>query len=235
VSSDRRGVNPISIFFADSTHDTMVGSKVPLLPFLVALSSPLALAFAPAPSPDWLEAELTVHNFPRCPSPDLSAERVAICCLRSLQLVDTPSPSAGLDRIYDFFTWQCRNAVTASTRDSVSPEAFRERAALSPVLQPIIGATNIKLGESTISPGTSNARGDIVSYPVTVYVSEVLAFQHKSGMIRDRVAAGPPRLDIVMRLEKARRPPMEGCWLVREITDVRFANGGQGWSRHEGV
>lgn len=217
----------------------MMAKILPLVILFVALQSmPSVFSFSPPtdppkpPSPDWLDAELTVLNFPSSPSPTLSAEHVAISCLRSLQLVDHPLPLAGLDRIYPFLTWQCRDAVVSSR--TATPIEFRKRAALSPVLQPFMGATKIQLGKRTMSPGTAT-RGDIVSYPVVVHGAKVSAFQHKSGLIRDRVAAGPPRVDMVIRLEKARRPPLAGCWLVRDIVDIRFAKGGQGWSRHEGV
>jgi hypothetical protein len=190
-------------------------------------------AFAPSVQPDWVEAELTVLKFPSEPSPDLSAEQVAVACLRSLQLTDHPEPNAGLERIYPFLTIFCRDGVTARGVETV--EEFCERGALSPVLQTFMGATKIDLvGEGTLSKGTAT-RGDIMSFPVQVTRAAVSAFQHKSGLIRDRVASAPATHEMVIRLEKGRRPPVAGCWLVREITDGQYAKGGQGWSRDEGV
>ena len=198
-----------------------------------AVSPSLTLAVGPSVDPDWAEAELTVRKFPSKPSPDLSAEQVAVACLRSLQLVDHPEHNAGLKRIYPFLTWHCIDGVTARGVNTV--EEFCERGALSPVLQTFMGATKIDVGEGTVSKGTST-RGDIMSFPVKVIRAAVSAFQHKSGMIRDRVASAPASHDgMVVRLERARRPPDTGCWLIREITDSQFAKGGQGWSRDEGV
>lgn len=220
--------------------DTMMTHSrraVIFLPFVLTLcSTSFATAFvAQRVSPDWFEAELTLRNFPKKPNPDLPAEHVARCFLRSLQFVDHPDPSSGLRRVHPFLTWECIRSVTARS-EVLDAKTFCEYGALSPALQPLMGATRIELDakDCTISPGTK-ARGDIVSFHITVYGAEVLAFQHKSGMIRDRVSQGPPRVDMVIRLEQARRPPLAGSWLVKEIADVRYASGGLGWSRHEGV
>jgi len=131
-------------------------------------------------------------------------------------------------------TWQCLRAVTC--KDSVDCDEFCHYAALSPTLQPLFGATRIELNEEecTVISSTKN-RGEIRSYPVTVYGAEVLAFRHKSGMMRDRVSSGPPRVDLVIRLEQARRPPLSNCWLITDIINTSYAKGGLGWSRHEGV
>ena len=216
---------------------SLKGSRLETMPFcfllLLLLLSSSESAYAPQ-KPDWVEAEMTRLTFPSQPSPDLSAQQVAMGCLRSLQLVDVPTEAQGIDRIFPYFTWQCRSAVTMTRKNVETLEAFRPRALVSPVLQVFMGATSIQLGEATLSPAT-NTRGDIVSFGVYVRGAEVHAFQHKSGMIRDRVGMGPPEFEMVIRLERQRRPPDRNYWLVREIADTRFAMGGQGWSRHEGV
>ena len=209
-----------------------------LLVLLLATCSNLAAAFlpqSPQPATDWLEAELTLRNFPpNGPSPNLSPAQVATACLRSLQFVDYPSTSSGFERVYPFLTWQCLRAVMC--KDVVNGAIFSQYAALSPTLQPLFGATRIDVheGKATSIAATKN-RGAIMSYPVTVYGAEVLAFQHKSGMMRNGVAAGPPKIDIVIRLEQARRPPLANCWLIMDIVNTSYAKGGLGWSRHEGV
>ena len=187
-------------------------------------------------SDDWLEAELSIHpsQFPARPSADLTSEKVALSCLRSLQLVDNPSPGAGLDRIFPHLTWQCRSAVTSRGGIDDTPSKFRERAILSPILQVFMGCSRIELGQPTLSPGTT-CRGDIVSYPVGVQGAPVHAFQHKSGMLRDGISAEPPVTDMIIRLERNRRPPYQGCFMIKDIADVNFAKGGIGWARHEGV
>merc|ERR1719491_568389 len=91
-----------------------------------------------------------------------------------------------------------------------------------------MGARRVDVGgvrDITITPGTAT-RGDLASVPITIYGSDVLKFQHHSGFIKDTVGREPPVQRMVMRLEKARRPPMCGCWLVREIMDVRHVFAG---------
>jgi len=198
--------------------------------------TPTAAANNNAANHDWLEAELAVHpsNFPSRPAPDLQPDHVALSCLRSLQLVDHPHPGAGLDRIFPFLTWQCRSAVTGQGVADDTAAKFRVRGALSPILQVFMGATRIDLGQSTKTPGTAT-RGDIVSYPVRVRGATVHAFQHRSGIIRQGIRAEPPVTNMIVRLERSRRPPNDGCWMIKDIVDVRFAKGGMGWSRDEGV
>uniref|UniRef100_A0A7S1Z2H3 Tim44-like domain-containing protein n=1 Tax=Trieres chinensis TaxID=1514140 RepID=A0A7S1Z2H3_TRICV len=179
-----------------------------------------------------MEAELTLRNFPSKPDPSISPELVAVSCCRSLQFVDHPSPDDGLRRIFPFFTWECRKAVTARRGGDVL-ERFVEHGSLSPALQPFMGATRIEVGEGTLTPKTQT-RGDLVSFPVKVHGAAVLAFQHSSGLIRDRVGEEPPITDMVMRLEQQRRPPMQGCWLVREVLDVRHAFAGDMGNAHVG-
>lgn len=106
--------------------------------------------------------------------------------------------------------------------------------ALSPALQPFMGATRIEVGEeATFTPG-SQTRGDLISFPVTIHGSAVLSFQHSSGFIKDGVSDSPPVTNMVVRLEKNRRPPMQDCWLVMEVLDVRYAFAGDMGNAHVG-
>jgi hypothetical protein len=45
-------------------------------------------------------------------------------------------------------------------------------------------------------------------------------------MERNGVAEQPPVTHMVLRVEEQRRPPDQGCWLVREVLDVRHAFAG---------
>ena len=214
-----------------------------LIPF--ALISVFA-AFAAGPASqsqnnnDWMEASLTLRKFPRQPTPDLSPEAVAIGCLRNLQFVDYPTEGAGLQRIYPFLTWTCVKHIVGENNEQGNlggVERFCQLGALSPVLQPLFGATKIKLDSPqnmTVMPGTPT-RGTVVSMTVKVTTAEVMKFQHKSGAIRDGISQNPPQVDMIIRLIQERLPPLAGCWLVRDIIDARYAGGGIGWGRHEGV
>lgn len=182
---------------------------------------------------DWVEAEWTLMTAPQEPSPDLSAETVALTCARSLQWVDYPTPSAGLLRCFNFFEWECRERVTARMGGS-NKDRFVEFGTLSPALQPFIGATKISIGEGTYSPTKTPARGEMVSFPFVIEGAEILSLQHPSGMSRGGVSERPPETHIVMRLQKQRRPPLQDCWLVREVLDVRHAFAGDMGNAHVG-
>ena len=46
-----------------------------------------------------------------------------------------------------------------------------------------------------------------------------------SGLEKNGVSE-PQEIHMVMRLEQQRRPPMQGCWMVRELLDVKHAFAG---------
>jgi hypothetical protein len=181
------------------------------------------------PKQDWFEAELTLRNSPKGgPTPELDPEFVARWCCRSLQFVDYPTERAGLKRCFPFFTLLCRGTVTGR-KGGDTVEKFCEHGGLAPALQPFMGASRIEIGEGTLSKAPDSIfvrRGDIMSFPVTIYGADVLAFQHSSGLLRDDVGQAPPVTNMVVRLEKACRPPYEGCWQVKEVLDIRFAFAG---------
>eukprot|EP00977_Amphora_coffeiformis_P012827 scaffold3240_cov187-Amphora_coffeaeformis.AAC.22 len=182
---------------------------------------------------DWVQAELTIRQAPTEPSPDLSPETVALTCCRSLQWVDYPTESAGLARCFPFFTFECRKAVTARQGGN-TVERFQQYGVLSPALQPFMGAHRIDFGEGTYTGAHPPMRGAMVSFAVEIQVAPVLAVQHPSGMERKGVVATPAAVHMVLRLEQQRRPPNQGCWLVREVLDVRHAFAGDMGNAHVG-
>lgn len=199
---------------------------------------------------DWMEAELTLLRATAAattdpvagPHPDLTAEQVAVLCMRSLQFVDHPTPNAGLQRCYPFFTPECRKLVTAR-QGGQSVERFCQYGMLSPALQPFMGAVRIDLDwdRSTVTPAQPPHRGALASVPVEIHGATVLAEWHGSGMERRRndgdgnsAMGQPPITHMVMRLEQQRRPPYQGCWMIREILDVRHAFAGDMGNAHVG-
>jgi hypothetical protein len=182
---------------------------------------------------DWVQAELTLINAPTEPHPDLDVTQVAILICRSLQFVDYPTPNHGLKRCYPFFTHDCRAVVTAR-QGAKSVERFLEYGLLAPALQPFMGATRVDLGEATsYTEAKPPFRGALVSFPVVIEGAPILSLQHPSGIERNGVAA-PPITNMVLRLEQQRRPPNQGCWMVREILDVRHAFAGDMGNAHVG-
>ena len=173
---------------------------------------------------DWVTAELTLINGPQQPNPELDPETVAVTCSRALQWVDYPTKSAGLERCFQFFTWECRKVVTAR-RGGDTVERFCQHGLLSPALQPFMGAYRIDIGNVTLTPAQPPLRGALASFPIVIQGAPIFSAQHMSGMERNGVGI-PPETHMVMRLEQQRRPPMQGCWLVREVLDVRHAFAG---------
>ncbi|CAB9501021.1 expressed unknown protein [Seminavis robusta] len=182
---------------------------------------------------DWWQAELTLLNAPTEPSPDLSAEAVAVTCIRSLQWVDYPTPLQGLRRCFPFLTYGCREVATAR-RGGKTLESFVEFGLYSPALQPFIGAAQVCIGDCTYTPAKAPLRGALASFPVQIHGAPVLAVQHLSGMERSGIAPEPPVTHMVIRLEQQRRPPNQHCWLVTEIMDVRHAFAGDMGNAHVG-
>lgn len=170
---------------------------------------------------DWLQGELTIQNFPHEPSPNIEPADVLRSIIRSLQFVDHPTPLAGLERIFPFFTWQCRKIITGR-KGGDTVERFMKYGVLAPSLQPFMGATRIDIGEEGTIIAGSQTRGDIISFPITIHGSKVLSFQHSSGLIKDGISSTPPVTKMLVRLEKNRRPPMQNCWLVREVINVKY-------------
>jgi len=181
---------------------------------------------------DWVTADFTLLNLPTQPSPKLSAESVAVTCARSLQWVDHPTENDGLRRCFPFFSWECRKVVTAR-QGGDTVERFCEYGLLSPALQPFMGAYRIDIGNVTLTPALPPTRGALASFPIIIQGAPVLALQHPSGMNRTGVAA-PPETRMVMRLEQQRRPPLQDCWLVREVLDIRHAFAGDMGNAHVG-
>ena len=187
---------------------------------------------------DWLEAEFTLVNndVPSIPSPELDAMTVANLICRSLQWVDYPTSLAGLERCYEFFTPSFREFVTAR-QGGKSMERFVQFGVLAPALQPFMGASrvNVKLDEVTKIDAKPPLRGALCTIPIEIHGAPVLTLQHPSGMHRTGIATSPPLTKMVLRLEQQRRPPYQGCWMVREILDVRHAFAGDMGNAHIGA
>lgn len=180
---------------------------------------------------DWSQA-LSVFGTTG-PHPDLDALQVATLVVRSLQFVDHPTESAGLERCYDFLTLDCRACVTAR-QGARSVERFKEYGTLAPALNPFMGARRVEIGQPpTYTSAVPPMRGAITSFLITVEGSSILSVQHPSGMVKGGVSA-PPVTKMVVRLEQQRRPPHQGCWMVREILDVRHAFAGDMGNVHVG-
>ena len=183
----------------------------------------------PSNNSDWMQAELFLRTCPDEPDPSWSPELVARTVMRSLQWVDHPYKGAGLERCFDFLTYECRKAVTGR-HGGDCVERFVQYGTLSPALQPFMGAASVELvvsaSSNMITPAQPPFRGALISFPVRIIGAPILQLQYPSGLLRSGIAAQAPTVNMVLRLEQQRRPPLQDCWLVREVLDVRYAFAG---------
>ena len=94
----------------------------------------------------------------------------------------------------------------------------------SPAVQPFVRAAEIRRSEATIIAGTPT-RGDMATVAVDVAIDA--GFRHPSGFERrDDDDGRRELLRFGVCLQKERRPPLAGCWLVTEILDARYASAG---------
>ena len=162
-------------------------------------------------------------SLPKLPSAELSAQEVITAIVRGLQYNDVPEARAGLMRCYEFMDLQCRKLVTGygNVPEERTLEKFIHHAASSPKIWPFIEASSIDVGPvSTIAP--TPTRGEIATCPVVVRPSADPVL-HDSGFARDfPLVLGNriPEKTFMVRLQKQRRPPLAGAYLVTDVIDV---------------
>ena len=161
---------------------------------------------------------------------------------------DHPTPDAGVERLFHFLTPMGRVAIAppppkAGLQGGVTLDYFLESAA-SPALGSLIFCSSFKpIGEMRISP-PSNARGALATQMIEVGNSPVedgsnveKSLEALVGAPDDFIAAllaavrdgtelpaAPPEAQVKDRfwvqLEQERRPPMQNCWLLKELMPV---------------
>jgi hypothetical protein len=113
-------------------------------------------------------------------------------------------------------------------------ESFVEYGLNSAAFQPFMGASRIEMGNVTYTPAQAPLRGALASFPVQIYGAPILAVRHLSGIERNGIASEPPITHMLVRLEQQRRPPIQNCWLITEMMDVRHAFAGHMGNVHVG-
>eukprot|EP00588_Corethron_pennatum_P029916 CAMPEP_0194322096 /NCGR_PEP_ID=MMETSP0171-20130528/18288_1 /TAXON_ID=218684 /ORGANISM="Corethron pennatum, Strain L29A3" /LENGTH=222 /DNA_ID=CAMNT_0039080265 /DNA_START=38 /DNA_END=706 /DNA_ORIENTATION=- len=169
-------------------------------------------ALAVAPDDDdfnignvWLTAgEDAARCLPETPSPDLSAEEVITGIFRGLQFNNVPEQDSGFLRCYEFMDLACKKLVTGygNVPEERTLEKFLGYAAQSPKLLPFVGAASIRFGETSRIPKTQT-RGEIITMPLRVL---------PDGKKEERA--------FMVRLQKQRRPPLAGAYIVTDVIDV---------------
>jgi len=160
------------------------------------------------------------------PSVDFGPQDVALLVCRGLQANDAPNKDEGLRRAFAFMTWECRKAVTAR-QGADTVERFVEYGSRSPMLLPLIGAASLNVQRKedvAVIPGTPT-RGAMCTVRVDAWCMTY------GASLSDSVGGGSDSAELsattyAVQLQQERRPPMSGCWLIRDLVDVRFAFAG---------
>ena len=100
----------------------------------------------------------------------------------------------------------------------------------SQALSPLVRCGTFTIDEATIIPGTPT-RGALAT--IVVALQQPSAFRFASGFERPKDMEGSPyevEGDELVRftLQKERLPPLQDCWLVKEILPQRLHNLGDG-------
>ena len=178
-------------------------------------------------------------SLPAEPTTELSPEGVVLSLCRGLQHNHVPHEDAGLERLFRFCTYECKASLTTRKgyKDPTG-KRFVEHAQVYTLL----GCRSFALvGESTIIAGTPT-RGALAT--IAVDVEETLGFRFASGYERrppgsssaaaasssaaaaseEETRSHEPEVRIErfrFTLTQERRPPLAGCWMVKELIPMR--------------
>eukprot|EP00965_Chrysotila_dentata_P203941 6182045-Pleurochrysis_carterae.AAC.2 len=183
-----------------------------------------------------------IGKLPFEPVPELGpAETIFVICA-GLKYNNWPRLDAGIERLYHYLTPRGRVALAPTPPKSglqggVTLDYFLENAG-SAALGSLLMCSHFKLvGDLTITPG-AETRGRLATQMVEVInepddamlTALVTAPRSHHEAILDAVRRGvpPPELPVpvtpvprrawyVFSLEEERRPPYQGCWLLKEM------------------
>ena len=159
--------------------------------------------------------EIAALTLPTLPSPDLSAEEVAMAVIHGLQYNNVPTVNTGLIRCYDFMTPRCKMMVTGHKKSQKSLDNFiiycHQSSKMDPFLDP---SASIEFGPVTKIPAFA-CRGEIAS----------MSFKVKNADGNGK--ANAKEQTFMIRLEKQRGPPATGAYLVTDLFDMASARSSQ--------
>lgn len=163
--------------------------------------------------------ELAARSLPMLPDAKLTPETVTLGIFRGLQYNDIPHQNAGLERLFQFTTLNCRVALSGVGRqvENRGLDEFVERAAFGPI-QPTIGASKVQFGPVSIIQGTQT-RGAMANLNVRAQAAPQYMLQHRSGHLKNQLTSEAPYTIFQVRLQQQRGGPLAGAWMVTDIID----------------
>mmetsp|Transcript_25338 Transcript_25338/g.29845 ORF Transcript_25338/g.29845 Transcript_25338/m.29845 type:complete len:254 (+) Transcript_25338:87-848(+) len=139
------------------------------------------------------------------PTPDLTPEEVVNLCMDTLKDNDNPTTNAGLEICFNFSSDRCRAANGGTLQDFI-------KFAGNPTFQSLINAVEWKtLSVGSEIPGTPT-RGAMKTILVTVQPREYGGDGTGTLPLKER--------KFLWTMQRERRPPRSGCWLVHECIAV---------------
>lgn len=126
------------------------------------------------------------------PNPEMTSDEVISMCVGGLQSNSEPYPNAGLEINFNFSSDRCRAIQGGSLSNFIE-------FANNPTFGSMINAKSWRvLSVGPVIRGTQT-RGDMQTFLVNI------------------VPASGNKRQFVWTLQKERRPPRSGCWLVHEV------------------
>jgi len=139
------------------------------------------------------------------PTPDLLPEEVVNLCMDTLKENDSPTTNAGLEICFNFSSDRCRAANGGTLQDFIN-------FAGNPTFQSLINAVEWKtLSVGSEIPGTPT-RGAMKTILVAVQPRQYGGDGTVTLPLKER--------KFIWTMQRERRPPKSGCWLVHECIAV---------------
>lgn len=144
-----------------------------------------------------LDEQFSVMQFPMQPSSEISPEDVVRYILSGLQHNDLPEKDAGLRRWFAFSNNMCRASVAGDGADQGEWADNFVKYARNPTFDAMVNLDSYEREAMNILEGTPT-RGALAT--------QITHITTKNGQVRR----------YLWTLEQERRPPLQGCWLVRQ-------------------
>jgi len=181
------------------------------------------------------------ETIPMFPSADLSPSDVMEVICTGLEYNNWPYDDVGIERLYNFLTPQGRVALAPpparfGRQGNVTLEDFLADAS-SHCLGALVLCSGFEVfDEPIITPG-SQTRGRWATQKLIVHnrasdmaLSSVIESEELTEAMLDAARRGAPtpavpampssmpsRMEMLCMLEEQRRPPFQGCWLLKEL------------------
>jgi hypothetical protein len=156
---------------------------------------------------------LRLMQLPARPHPDVGPSGVVHTCCLALQHNNVPTAGAGVRRLFEFCTFECRAALTAR-QGARTVERFVQYAH-SPAFSELVNAARFSVSKPTLIEGTPT------SGALATVIVAIDGWATDGASEEDSSEEGGESPNTARRfrwmLQRERRPPNAGCWFVTEV------------------